>query len=123
MTTNAAEADLGHKRDRVARELAELQYDLGGLAYEMAIRDHFRLDALVRIAARMQELDGELGELERLIALKDAGASGACVGCGALHGRSAFFCWKCGTQLVAETNGAGSSNADFTSDSPRRNTQ
>jgi hypothetical protein len=122
MSAGAAEGDMARKRDRVARELAELQYDLGGLAYEMAIRDHFRLDALVRVAARIQELDGELGELERLMALNEAGASGSCAECGALHGRSAFFCWKCGTQLVSETNGSPLGNSHFTSDSPTRNT-
>ena len=34
------------RRDELARRFAELQSDLGGLAYEMAIRDHFRLDVL-----------------------------------------------------------------------------
>ena len=32
----------------------------------MAIRDHFRLDVLVRKAAELQEADAELGEVERL---------------------------------------------------------
>ena len=32
-------------------EVAELTWDLGGLTYEMAIRDHFRLDVLIRRAA------------------------------------------------------------------------
>ena len=36
------------RRDELAERLAELQWDLGGLAYEMAIRDHFRLDVLMR---------------------------------------------------------------------------
>jgi hypothetical protein len=43
------------RRERLERELAELQFDLGGLAYEMAIRDHFRVDLLARRAARLQE--------------------------------------------------------------------
>ena len=39
-------SDLQQRRDGLASELAELQWDLGGIAYEMAIRDHFRLDVL-----------------------------------------------------------------------------
>jgi hypothetical protein len=46
-------ADVLRRRDELARELAELQFDLGGLAYEMAVRDHWRLDVLVRRAARL----------------------------------------------------------------------
>jgi predicted amidophosphoribosyltransferase len=67
----------------------------------MAVRDHFRLDVLVRVAARLQEVDAELGEVERLLRMEDAGAAGECPGCGALHGRGAQFCWQCGHQLMA----------------------
>ncbi len=58
-------ADVGRRRDALAEQVRELQWDLGGLAYEMAIRDHFRLDVLVRRAAILQELSGELAELDR----------------------------------------------------------
>jgi hypothetical protein len=108
-----APPDLLDRRERLAEELATLQWDLGGLAYEMAIRDHFRLDVLVRQAARLQEVDAELGELERLLRLEESGAAGACSACGALHGRGATFCWQCGTQLLqtvsprAAPNGTG----------------
>ena len=96
-----APADLLARRERLAEDLATLQWDLGGLAYEMAIRDHFRLDVLVRQAARLQEVDAELGEVERLLRLEESGAAGACPACGALHGRGATFCWQCGTQLMS----------------------
>jgi predicted RNA-binding Zn-ribbon protein involved in translation (DUF1610 family) len=92
--------DLHHRREQLSREFAELQYDLGGLAYEMAIRDHMRVDVLVRRAARLQELDAELGEVERLTRLDERGAAGACPSCGALHGRASFYCWQCGEQLI-----------------------
>jgi hypothetical protein len=91
---------LMRRRERLTREFTELQYDLGGLAYEMAIRDHIRLDVLMRAAARLQEVDAELGEIDRLLHLKQAGATGRCPSCGALHGYGSSFCWQCGTQLI-----------------------
>ena len=45
--------------------MAELHWDLGGLAYEMAVRDHFRNDVLMSRAALLQERDAELAEVER----------------------------------------------------------
>lgn len=95
------ESELTRRRDELARRLAELQWDLGGLAYEMAIRDHFRLDVLVRAAAELQTADGELAEIERLLHLERAGAAGTCPTCGALHARGAPFCWQCGSALLA----------------------
>ena len=71
-------SELHRKRDRLASEFARAQYDLGGLAYEMAIRDHIRVDVLVAEAARLQEIDAELGEVERLSRLED-GAAGRVV--------------------------------------------
>lgn len=99
------EAELRAKRDTLARELAERQWDLGGLTYEMAIRDHFRLDVLVRKAADVQQVDAELGEVERILALHEGAASGVCSGCGAPHSRGAVFCWQCGSQLMATSPG------------------
>jgi hypothetical protein len=95
--------ELRERRDRLAERFAELQWDLGGLAYEMAARDHFRLDVLVRVAARLQEVDAELAEVERLLRLDEAGAAGSCSSCGALYARGAVFCWQCGADLIART--------------------
>jgi hypothetical protein len=95
--------DLHARRERLAREFAELQYDLGGLAYEMAIRDHIRIDVLVRKAAQLQDIDAELGEIERLVRLDEGGAAGSCHHCGALHGRASFYCWQCGEELITPT--------------------
>jgi hypothetical protein len=103
---SARRAELAARKDRLTRELAELQWDLGGLTYEMAIRDHFRLDVLVRRAARLQEVDAELGEIERLLKMEDAGASGTCPSCGALHSRGAVYCWQCGASLMEVTPAA-----------------
>jgi hypothetical protein len=93
-------ADLQRRRDDLAKQLTELQWDLGGLAYEMAIRDHFRLDVLARQAAKLQQVDAELAEVERMLRLDQAGAAGACGSCGALYARGAVFCWQCGKDLM-----------------------
>jgi uncharacterized OB-fold protein len=68
----------------------------------MAIRDHFRLDVLTRQAARVQELDAEPSQVERLLKLEGEGAAGSCGNCGALFARGAGFCWQCGTQLAED---------------------
>ena len=98
------QAALRRERDALAAEVAERTWDLGGLAYEMAIRDHFRNDVLVRKAARMQQVDAELGEVERLLRMESSGAAGACPNCGALHSRGAVYCWQCGHQLLPTTS-------------------
>jgi hypothetical protein len=92
--------ELAKRRDELAAQFVELQWDLGGLTYEMARRDHFRLDVLVRRAAKLQEVDAALWEAERLLRLDDAGAGGNCRSCGALHARGAVFCWQCGQPLM-----------------------
>lgn len=95
-----AGANLRRRRDELAEQVRELQWDLGGLAYEMAIRDHFRLDVLVRRAATLQARDGELAEIERLLRLEDGGTAGDCPHCAAPHSRGAVFCWQCGATLM-----------------------
>jgi hypothetical protein len=99
-TAQIPTSELAERRGRLAREFAELQWDLGGLAYEMASRDHFRVDLLVRKAAELQRVDAELAELQRVLKLTDAGAAGSCPTCGALYARGAMYCWQCGTQLM-----------------------
>lgn len=94
--------ELRARRIELAEQVAELTFDLGGLTYEMAVRDHFRLDVLVRRAAALQEADAELGEVERLLAAADGGVTGQCRSCGAVHSRGAVFCWRCGQALLAE---------------------
>jgi hypothetical protein len=98
--------ELERRRKELEEQLATLQWDLGGLAYEMAIRDHFRLDVLVKAAAKLQEVDAELAEAERLLRLEGAGAAGTCTSCGALHARGATFCWQCGTRLMETAQAA-----------------
>jgi hypothetical protein len=90
------------RRDELAEKVATLHWDLGGLTYEMAIRDHFRLDVLVRKAAALQEADAELGEVERLVADAEQGVGGQCRACGAPHSRGAAYCWRCGQPLMLQ---------------------
>jgi hypothetical protein len=93
--------ELRARRHELARRVAALTFDLGGLTYEMATRDHYRLDVLSRRAAELQAADAELGEVERLLAASEDGVVGACRSCGAVHSRGAAFCWQCGQGLVA----------------------
>jgi hypothetical protein len=92
--------ELRARRDQLARDYATAQWDLGGLVYEMAIRDHYRLDVLTQQAARLQELDAQLGAVERLARVDDGGAAGACPSCDALYARGAVFCSQCGHRLM-----------------------
>ena len=97
--TPVDQPELLRRREELSRKFAELQWDLGGIAYEMAARDHYRLDVLNKQAAKLQEVDAELGQIERLLKLGEAGAAGSCPSCGALQARGAVFCWQCGNEL------------------------
>jgi hypothetical protein len=102
MSTPDINAQLHERLEELAEKVATLTWDLGGLTYEMAIRDHFRLDVLVRKAAELQEADAELGEVERLIAEAEGGVGGHCRACGAPHSRGAAYCWRCGQPLMLQ---------------------
>lgn len=99
-------ADLRERRLALAERVAGLTWDLGGLTYEMAIRDHYRLDVLSRRAAELQQADAELGEIERLLGAAEAGVHGQCRSCGAVHSRGAAYCWHCGASLQVEARPA-----------------
>ena len=94
---------LEERREELRQKFTELQFDLGGAAYEMAARDYFRLDVLAKMAARLQLVDAELAEIERMARLEKAGASGSCPGCGSLHAQGAVYCWRCGRNLHETT--------------------
>src|ERR1700761_7828295 len=101
--------DLRRRRDQLEARVAELQWDLGGLVYEMAVRDRIRVDVIVQRAALLQDADAELGEVERILRLEETGTAGICGHCGAPHSTGASFCWQCGqpllTQIAPKTNG------------------
>jgi hypothetical protein len=93
---------LRHRRRALAERVATLTWDLGGLAYEMAVRDHYRLDVLSRRAAELQRADAQLAEVQRLLASAHTGVEGTCRSCGEVHSRGASFCWHCGAPLLSE---------------------
>jgi hypothetical protein len=99
---NGSMAELRHRRRELAERVAELTWDLGGLTYEMAVRDHYRLDVLARRAAELQKADAQLSEVQRLLASAEAGVHGLCRSCGAVHSRGAAYCWHCGAALLEE---------------------
>jgi hypothetical protein len=97
--------DLQRRRDQLVARVAELQWDLGGLVYEMAIRNSIKVDVVVQRAAVLQDADAELNEVERILRMDETGVSGACESCGAPHSSGATFCWQCGKPLLAEVSG------------------
>lgn len=107
----AASPQLLKRKDELARQYARLQWDLGGITYEMARRDHYRLEVLNAQAAKLQEVDAELGQLERLVKLDEAGAAGDCPHCGALQARGAHYCWRCGKEITPAAEGADAAAA------------
>jgi hypothetical protein len=100
-----APSKVQQQRDELAREFVGLQWDLGGVAYEMAIRDHFRLDVLTKQAAKLQQVDSALGQAERMLRLEDDGVAGTCPSCGGVQARGAVFCWQCGEELTPAVAG------------------
>jgi hypothetical protein len=93
--------DLKRRRDELAARVAELQWDLGGLTYEMAVRNHVRVDVLVSRAATLQEADSELSEVERILHTGETKSAGICPTCTAPFSSGAAFCWQCGRPLLA----------------------
>lgn len=92
--------DLRRRRDQLNARVAELQWDLGGLVYEMAVRDRIRVELIVQHAAKLQDADAELAEVERILALEQSSTAGVCSNCGAPHSSGAAFCWQCGRQIL-----------------------
>jgi hypothetical protein len=62
-----ADRELLAKRDRLIERFTGMQLDLGGVYYEMAIRDYVKPDVLTRKAAEMQRVDAELRLLEGVL--------------------------------------------------------
>ncbi len=100
--TDSQIVDLERRRDVLKARVAELQWDLGGLVYEMATRDRIRVDVLVKRAALLQDADAELGEIERILRLENTATAGTCASCGAPPSTGASFCWSCGQPILQQ---------------------
>jgi hypothetical protein len=92
--------ELVGQRDRLLEKFTVMQADLGGAFYEMAIRDHVRLDVLTRKAGELQRVDAELLAVERQLELERTDAAGHCPTCNSPFGRADRFCPQCGSSLV-----------------------
>jgi alkylhydroperoxidase/carboxymuconolactone decarboxylase family protein YurZ len=98
--TAPVDGDLATTRDRLTERFAVMQSELGGTFYEMAIRDHVRIDVLMRKAAELQRIDAELAQVERILAEGALTAHGRCPSCAAIHARGAAFCAQCAHPLL-----------------------
>ncbi len=97
--------DLQRRRDQLVARVAELQWDLGGLVYEMATRNRIKVETLVKRAVELQDADAELGEVERIVRMEESGTAGSCGSCAAPHSSGATFCWQCGNSLLQQVSG------------------
>ncbi|MGN6869595.1 MAG: hypothetical protein ACTHMY_14465 [Solirubrobacteraceae bacterium] len=100
--TESQIVDLERRREVLKARVAELQWDLGGVVYEMAIRDRIRVDVLVKRAALLQDADSELSEIERILRLEHTSTAGLCTSCGAPHSTGASYCWQCGQPILQQ---------------------
>ena len=96
----APDRELVAERDRLLERFTIMQADLGGAFYEMAIRDHVRMDVLTRKAAELQRVDADLLAVERMLELRRADAAGICPNCDSPYGPADRFCPQCGQSLV-----------------------
>jgi hypothetical protein len=97
--------DLKRRRSQLVARVAELQWDLGGLVYEMAVRNTIKVEVLVKRAVELQDADAELSEVERIVRMEETGTAGSCASCGAPHSNGATFCWQCGKSLLPQVSG------------------
>jgi hypothetical protein len=108
----AQDPELVGERDRLIERMTIMQSELGGLFYEMAIRDHVRMEVLIARAAELQDVHGELTEVEGR--LRDARAQsnaradapafpqqdgGQCPACSASYLAGAAYCSQCAHAL------------------------
>ena len=98
--SEAAGGELVTQRERLTERFALLQSELGGLFYEMAIRDHVKMDVLIDKAAALQRVDAELAQVEHLLDEGHQSTGGQCPNCGAPHARGAAYCSQCAAVLT-----------------------
>lgn len=99
-----ADRELLAKRERLIERFAAMQLDLGGVYYEMAIRDHLNREVLTRKAAEMQRVDAELRQVEAVLE-RGGSTANKCPACEAPYAPGAAFCSQCGGSLPAGAGG------------------
>jgi hypothetical protein len=99
--------ELLERREQLTERFAVMQSAIGGIFYEMAIRDHVRMDVLTGKAAQLQRVDAELASVERALHGDAGPAVGACSVCRTPYGADAQFCSRCGHPLGGSANGNG----------------
>ena len=82
-----------------------MQADLGGVFYEMAIRDHVRMDVLTRKAAELQRVDADLAQVERELRRRRRPRPGTCPRAARRTAAPTRFCASCGQPLAAAVRG------------------
>jgi len=97
--------DLERRREQLVARVAELQWDLGGLVYEMIVRNSIDVEVIVKRGVPLQDADAELSEVERILRTEQTGTAGVCSSCGSPHSSGATFCWQCGKPLLAQVSG------------------
>jgi hypothetical protein len=102
--TESQVVDLERRRDVLKARVAEMQWDLGGLVYEMAIRDRIHIDVLIKRAALLQDADSELSEIERILKLEHSATADVCPSCAAPHSTGASYCWQCGQPILQQVS-------------------
>jgi hypothetical protein len=95
----AVDPELVTQRERLTERFALMQSELGGLFYEMAIRDHVQMDVLIDRAAALQRVDADLAQVEHLLSQGTTALGGRCEGCGTPYARGAAFCSQCAAPL------------------------
>ena len=77
-----------------------MQSELGGLFYEMAIRDHVQMDVLIAKAAALQRVDAELAQVEHLLDEGHQLGRRPVPQLRRPHARGAAFCSQCAASLT-----------------------
>jgi hypothetical protein len=96
-----ADPELRAQQARLTTRFAVMQSEIGGLFYEMAIRDHISMDVLMQKAAELQRVDAELGQVERLLETGASTIGGNCEACGAVYAPGAAYCAQCANPVMA----------------------
>lgn len=97
--------DLERRREQLVAKVAEMQWDLGGLVYEMIVRNSIDVEVIVKRAVPLQDADAELSEVERILRMEQTGTAGVCASCSAPHSSGATFCWQCGKPILTQVSG------------------